>query len=112
TLASSFAFASDVGAGAEGEVATVEADQFGDSQTGLDGQDEHGSVAAAFPAGLVGGVDQRGGLFCGEVADRGPLDAFGWDGQDSLDEMGVFGVAQGGVAEQGADGGEAQVAGA
>ena len=45
-----FAFAADVGADAEGEVAAVEADDLGDAQSGLDGECHQGTVAAAFPA--------------------------------------------------------------
>jgi hypothetical protein len=43
--------------------------------------------------------------------DQVPLEAFGRDGQDPADQGGVLGVAQGGVAEQGVDRGQAGVAG-
>ena len=57
-LLSAFAFAADVRAGAERDVAAVEADQLGDAQAGVDGEGEHGVVAAAFPAVAVGRVDR------------------------------------------------------
>jgi len=41
---------------------------------------------------LVGGVDQGGGFFGGEVGDRAPLKALGWDREDPLDDGGVLGV--------------------
>ena len=56
-LLSALAVAADVRAGAERDVAAVEADQFGDAQPGLDGERQHGVVAATFPAVAVGRVD-------------------------------------------------------
>ena len=61
-LFSAFAFAADVRAGPELDVAGVERDQLGHAQTGLDREGQHRAVAAAFPAGLVRRVDQRLGL--------------------------------------------------
>ena len=58
-LLSAFALAADVRAGAEHDVAAVEADQLGDAQAGVDGEGEQGVVAAPFPALAVGRVDQR-----------------------------------------------------
>ena len=58
-LLSALAVAADVRAGAEHDVAAVEADELGDAQSGVDGEGEHGVVAAAFPAVAVGRVDQR-----------------------------------------------------
>ena len=65
-LLAAFAFAADVGAGPELDVATVQGDELGHAQPGLDREGEHRSVAAALPAGLVGRVDQRCGLHSGE----------------------------------------------
>jgi hypothetical protein len=52
-----FAFAADVGAVAEGHVGAVEADEFGDTEPGLHGQQHHGPVPSAFPSVRVGGGD-------------------------------------------------------
>ena len=51
---SAFAYAADVGAAAEGDVGARQADQLGDPQPGLDGQEEHGVVAPAGPGGPIG----------------------------------------------------------
>ena len=56
--------------------------------------------------------DQGVGLVVVEVADDGSIAAFGGDVEHSGDERGVLGVAQGGEAEEAADGGQAGVAGA
>jgi hypothetical protein len=111
-LFSALAVAVDVRAGAEHDIAAVEADELGDAQAGVDGDGEDGAVAPAFPAGLVGGVDERGRLVGGEVADGAFLVAFGRDREHASDRGGVLGVAQGGVFEQPADRGQAQVAAA
>jgi hypothetical protein len=48
----------------------------------------------------------------GEVGDELAVEAFGWDGQDSLDDGRVLGVAQCGEAEQCVHGGQTGVSGA
>jgi len=68
-------------------------------------------VAAADRCGLVGCVEQGVDLGPCEERDQRLVGAFGWDGQDSSDEIGMFGMSDGGVFEQGMDGGEAGVAG-
>ena len=110
-LLAALAFASDVAAGAEDDVGAVEADQLRDSKTSLKGHYQQGPVPSAFPAVWVRSVDERGGLLCVEEAHGGFVEALGRCGQHPLDEVGVLGVVQSGVAEQGPDGGEAKVAG-
>ena len=53
-----FAVAADVGAVVEGEVLALEADEFGDAQSGLDGGEEERAVASAMPGGGVGAGEQ------------------------------------------------------
>jgi hypothetical protein len=49
-LLSAFAFAADVCAGAERDVAAVQADQLGDAKAGLDREREQRAIAATFLA--------------------------------------------------------------
>jgi hypothetical protein len=69
-------------------------------------------VAAAEPGVAVGCCEQGVDFVVGEERHELALDAFGWDGEHPLDQRGVLGVAQRGVAEQRVNGSEAVVAGA
>jgi hypothetical protein len=64
-------------AGVELNVAVVEADEFGQAQTGLDGQGYQGAVSAAFPAAAgVRGGEQSVDLVGGQEGHRGvPVEA-------------------------------------
>jgi hypothetical protein len=78
----------------------------------LHGQRDEGPVTPALPPGQVGG-GQQGVDFAGLQEGRGGLVvALLRDREHLLDELGVFGVAQGGVAEQRPQRGEAGVAAA
>jgi hypothetical protein len=90
-LLASFAVAADVRAGAECDVAAVEADEFGDSQAGLDGQEHEGSIPPSFPAGLLWCGQEGVDLCCGQERHDPLVEPFGWDGQDTLDAQGVLG---------------------
>jgi hypothetical protein len=68
-------------------------------------------IASAQRGGLVRDGQQRVGLGAGQEAHVGGIGAFLGDRQDALDEQGVFGALQRGVAEQGVDRGQAGVAG-
>jgi hypothetical protein len=107
-----FAGAPDVRAGAQVHVGAGERGELGDPQPGLDGHREQGVIAAAGPAGAVRGGQQRLGFPGSQVGHDGLVEAGGRDGQDPLDQGGVLGVAQGGVAEQRVDRGQPRVAGA
>lgn len=106
-----FAFAADVGAVAEGHVGAVEADEFGDTEPGLHGQQHHCPVSSAFPSVGVGGGDQRGDLGGGQKRHDALVEPFRRDRQDTLDEQGVLGVAQRGEREQRTDRGQPHVPG-
>jgi hypothetical protein len=110
-LLSSLADGVHVGAGGERDVLAVEGDQFGDPQSGLDRQREHGVVATAGPGGLVAGFKQRIDLGVGEVGEQVALGSFRWDREHPLDRGGVLGVVQGEVGEQRVDRRESVVAG-
>ena len=94
-----------------GDVAAVQAGELGDPQAGLDGEQQQGPVAPACPAGLVRRGEQRVDLGGGQEGDDPLVGPLGRDRQHPLDERGVLGVAQGGVAEQRADRGQPHVAG-
>ena len=108
---SPFASDADVRAGVEHEIAAVDPDQLGDAQAGLDREHQHRAVAAAFPSVRIGCVDQSLAFGLGEERDGPPLESGGRDAEHALDHCSVLWVAQCGVAKQGSDRGEPQVAG-
>jgi hypothetical protein len=100
SLLASLALAADVRAGPEGDVAAVESGELGDPQAGLDGQQHQDSISSSFPTGLVRGCDEGVDFGCGQERHDPFVEPLRWDGQDTLDEESVFGVAQRGVGEQ------------
>jgi hypothetical protein len=58
------------------------------------------------------GAAQRVDVGVGQVGDQLLVDAFGWDGQDALDDGGVLRMGQGSEPEQGVHRRQAGVAGA
>ena len=109
-MLAAFAEAADVGSRSEVGVAASQADEFGESQSGLGRHEEQAVVASAGPAAQVGRGDHGVDLGLGQERDHRRFAALGWDGEDAGDELGVFGVAIGGEAVEGVDGGEAGVA--
>jgi hypothetical protein len=104
--------AGDVGSGAQECVGPGEGGEFGDPQSGLDGERQQRVIA---PPGARGGVrcgEQRGGFGLGEVGDGLAVGPFGRDGHDALDDGCVVEVAQCREAEQRVDRGQPGVAGA
>ena len=69
-------------------------------------------IAPAYPGVAIGGGEQGLDLLAGKEAHQGAVEALVGDGEYSLDYVGVFGVAQRGVAEQRVDRGQPGVAGA
>jgi hypothetical protein len=110
-LLAALALAGDAGAGAERDVAAVQADELGDPQAGLNGQQQQNPVSSSFPSGLVRSGDQGVDLDGGQERHDPLVEPLRRDGQDALDEQGVLGVTQRGVAEQRPDGGQPGVAG-
>jgi hypothetical protein len=55
-VAAAFAQTADGGAGAEGEIAAVEAGELVDAQPGLDGGEQQRAVSSAFPSCSVGAL--------------------------------------------------------
>jgi len=109
-LLAAFADAADVRSGSQVHVADGQAGELGGAQPGLAGQHEQGVVAPG-PGALVGSGQQRGDLLLGEVGDQGLVEALGRDRQHTLDDRGIFGMAQRGVPEQRVDGRQPGVAG-
>ena len=74
--------------------------QLRDPQPGVNGQQEQGVVSPPESSGAVGRSKQRVDLGSGEVGDRASVSPFGGDGEHSLDEPGVLGMAEGGEGEE------------
>ena len=85
------------------DVAEDQAGELARTQAGLDRDREQGMVAPPGPGRAVRGGEQCFDLGPGEVADQRAVEAFGRDREHPLDDGGVFGVVEGGVAEQRAD---------
>jgi hypothetical protein len=96
---------------AERDVRAVQACEFGDTQAGLDGQGQHGLVAPAFPASRIRCRQQRVAFIGGQEGDGPLVEPLGRDVQDAGDEQGMLWVLERGEGEQGADRGQADVAG-
>ena len=88
-----------------------QAGEFGDAQSGLDGEVSRSVVAAAEPGGAVGGGEQRVGLGGGQVVDDGPVARLGGMASTRWMSAACSGAAQRGVAEERVDRGQAGVAG-
>jgi len=110
-LLASFAFAADVGAGAERDVGAVQADKLRDPQTGLDGQQHQDPVSSTFPPGRIRSGDEGLDLRWSQERHDPPVKPLRWDGQDALDQQRVLGMAQGRIGEQRADRCQSYVAG-
>jgi hypothetical protein len=100
-----------VGAGAECDVLTVQGDEFGDPQAGLDRQREHRVVTTAGLGGRVAGGQERVDFWLGEVGQQVLLSAFGWDRKNPGDRVGALGMLQREVGEERVDRREPVVAG-
>ena len=95
SVLAAFAVAADVGAGAEGDVAAVEPGELGDAQPGLDGERAAAPGRVDLPIVCGSGAARRASISVGGEERHGRLvEPFRWDGQHSLDQRGVFGVAQ------------------
>lgn len=67
-------------------------------------------VASPGPRRAIRACQQGVDLLTAEEPDEGSVESLGWYGEHPLDELGMLGVAQGSVAEQRVDGGQAGVA--
>jgi hypothetical protein len=101
-----------VSAGAEFDVADVQACQFRDSQSGLHGDVEQGSVSPCGPGVSIRSGQQSVDLGRVEEADLLVVAAFARDGEHPSDQRGMFGMPQCGVSEEGSDGCQPSVASA
>jgi hypothetical protein len=110
-LLATLALAPNVTANAEHDIAAVEPGDLGDSEASLGCEHEHRSVAATFPSGSVGRIDEGSGLVGREEGHDPLLESFRRDAQYPLNDCCVLGVAEGRIVEQRADGGQAQVTG-
>jgi hypothetical protein len=104
--------ATDVSAAAEDEIIDLQTGELGQPQPGLDGEQEERVVSAAEARCSVWRGEERVDLGGGEECDEVTLEALLRDGEDTLDEASVSGLAGGGEAEERVDGREASVAGA
>ena len=111
-LFSPLAGATEMRTGPEMDIGRGKPDQFGGAQAGLDGESEERSVASPGPGRPVRRGQQRLDLHFGQVCDQPSFEAFRRDGENTFDGGGMFGMAQGGIAEQGPDRCQSGIAGA
>ena len=90
----------------------VQPGDLGDAGAGVVEHGEEDGVALPAPGGPVGRVDDRRDLVAGQVAEDGPVEALDGNREDALRDGQQGWLAQRGVAHEGPDGGEPEVAGA
>src|SRR5207244_12127012 len=91
-------------------VTAVEPGELRNPQSSLEGEDQESVVAPPDPSGTIQATDQAVHFFLGEVGDDSPIGPLGWNGEYSLYKRGVFRMAVGGEAEQGAHSGQTCIA--
>jgi hypothetical protein len=97
-LFAALAVAAKVGAGAELHVFAGERGELADAQAGLDGDEEQRMVPPSHPGVAVGRREQRVDLVSGEERHELSVGALRRDGEHPLDQRGVLGMTQRGVA--------------
>ena len=112
TLLASLAVQKQRGRPVEEHVGDVQTGDLGDAGAGVVEHGEEDGVALPAPSGPVGRVDDRGDLVAGQVAEDGPVEALDGNREDALRDGQQGRLAQRGVAHEGPDGGEPEVAGA
>src|SRR5439155_1002580 len=100
--------AADVCPAVQCHVTAVEPGELRNPQSSLEGENQESVVAPPDPSGTIQATDQAVHFFLGEVGDDSPIGPLGWNGEYSLYKRGVFRMAVGGEAEQGAHGGQFQ----
>ena len=83
-LLSSLALATDMRAGSQHDIATIEIDQFGDAQAGLQGEQQDRPIAAANPGRWIRCCKQRLHLGSIDEVNRSPHIALVRHGEDAL----------------------------
>ena len=96
---------------AEVGVGDGQAGQLADPQPGVDGGEQERVVTPPVPRAPVGCGGERLGFPAGQPGDGRLAGALGRDRQDLRDLLGVLGIVQRRVAEEGADRGQPRVAG-
>ena len=84
SMFSALSLAVDVGTRSQNNVLASQACQLGDPKASLYGEQQQGSVAAAYPSGKVGCPQKGVDLFPIQKLDGPPLVAFGGHREDSL----------------------------
>jgi hypothetical protein len=97
-------------AGAEVDGVPVEADQFGEAQARLERDQQQGVVAAAEPRRPIGGGKDCLDLRARQEVHLPLVVALARYGEHALDQRAVRGLLERHEPEEGADGGQAQVA--
>ena len=109
---SAFSLAVHVSTGSQDDVLTTQADQLGDPESGLHGEQKHGPITAPDPSGGICSVQQSIDLFAIEKFDGPAFVAFGGYCQDSLAEQRMGGFLESDVPKEGVNRGQADIASA
>jgi hypothetical protein len=88
----------------------TQADQLGDPQPRLHGDEQHRAVTPSDPRHAIGHRQERIDLRLSQEVDQCSLEALGLDRENAGDVRRMLRVTQGGVAEQRVDGREPSVA--
>ena len=101
-----------MGAGPENDVTAGQVDQLGDSETGLQRDNQQGPVTAPEPCAGIGRRHQRSRFYRVEVSDRRPLILLGRNGKDPMAVMNKLRFMRRDVFEERPDGRQPCVAAA
>jgi len=98
-----------VGSPPQHNILAVQPNQLGNPQTGLDRDQDQGSIATPYPGGSMGNREQGIHLLAVEKLDRSPYVTLIGHRQDPLAMQGMRGLFQSHVAEERVDGCQAHV---
>jgi hypothetical protein len=99
-----------VGAGAEAHVVAAKRGQLRDPQSGLDRGQQERMVASPGQGVAVRSGEEGTNFFCSEERHECAVKALGGDREDALNDLGMLGVPERGIAKQRADRSQADVA--
>ena len=109
---SALSLAVDMRTSSQNNVLATQACQLGDPQASLYGEQQQGSVAAAYPSGKVGCPQKGVNLFPIQKFDRPPFVAFGRHREDSLTMQRMGRFLESHVLKEGMNRRQADIAGA
>lgn len=111
-LFAALAVTTDMGSRTQDGITMTKANKFRKTKARLNGQEEKGLIPLSRPGGLVRGGQECLNFRIAEEINQGTVVSFGGHGQDTLNVSRAAGLLKRDVVKEGADRGQAKVAGA